>query len=220
MCLTDRLSFSCHHSFQLKFMWGNLTLASTEKKDVLVPCLKAGHVGVVSVEFIAPTLEGTYTSHWRLSHKGQQFGPRVWCSIIVDPFPYTESSDNIEKSMISSSKGADLTCQQEVSIGRVTKTKRAHSQLVVLQKSGEASFSPPSNTSCAYIGPSPQGLCLHVLRILVQASLSAFVSLCSDVWLASVLHEGKQSCLACGPAELMPLLLNSHLSCISLVYVS
>ncbi|XP_007449945.1 PREDICTED: next to BRCA1 gene 1 protein [Lipotes vexillifer] len=98
---------------KLKFMWGNLTLASTEKKDVLVPCLKAGHVGVVSVEFIAPTLEGTYTSHWRLSHKGQQFGPRVWCSIIVDPFPSTESSDNIEKSMISSSKGDDLTCQQE-----------------------------------------------------------------------------------------------------------
>ncbi|KAM9044275.1 next to BRCA1 gene 1 protein isoform 3-T3 [Megaptera novaeangliae] len=98
---------------KLKFMWGNLTLASTEKKDVLVPCLKAGHVGVVSVEFIAPTLEGTYTSHWRLSHKGQQFGPRVWCSIIVDPFPSTESPDNVEKSMISSSKGDDLTCQQE-----------------------------------------------------------------------------------------------------------
>ncbi|XP_006042679.1 next to BRCA1 gene 1 protein isoform X6 [Bubalus bubalis] len=98
---------------KLKFMWGNLTLASTEKKDVLVPCLKAGHVGVVSVEFIAPTLEGTYTSHWRLSHKGQQFGPRVWCSIIVDPFPSTESPDNSEKSMMSSSRGDDLTCQQE-----------------------------------------------------------------------------------------------------------
>uniref|UniRef100_A0A2I2YMR2 Next to BRCA1 gene 1 protein n=1 Tax=Gorilla gorilla gorilla TaxID=9595 RepID=A0A2I2YMR2_GORGO len=98
---------------KLKFMWGNLTLASTEKKDVLVPCLKAGHVGVVSVEFIAPALEGTYTSHWRLSHKGQQFGPRVWCSIIVDPFPSKESPDNIEKGMISSSKTDDLTCQQE-----------------------------------------------------------------------------------------------------------
>uniref|UniRef100_A0A8C6EA00 Next to BRCA1 gene 1 protein n=1 Tax=Moschus moschiferus TaxID=68415 RepID=A0A8C6EA00_MOSMO len=98
---------------KLKFMWGNLTLASTEKKDVLVPCLKAGHVGVVSVEFIAPTLEGTYTSHWRLSHKGQQFGPRVWCSIIVDPFPSAESPDNSEKSTISSSRGDDLTCQQE-----------------------------------------------------------------------------------------------------------
>uniref|UniRef100_A0A8C3XAL1 Next to BRCA1 gene 1 protein n=1 Tax=Catagonus wagneri TaxID=51154 RepID=A0A8C3XAL1_9CETA len=98
---------------KLKFMWGNLTLASAEKKDVLVPCLKAGHVGVVSVEFIAPALEGTYTSHWRLSHKGQQFGPRVWCSIIVDPFPSTESPNDVGKGMISSSKVDSLTCQQE-----------------------------------------------------------------------------------------------------------
>lgn len=98
---------------KLKFMWGNLTMASTEKKDVLVPCLKAGHVGIVSVEFIAPALEGTYTSHWRLSHRGQQFGPRVWCSIIVDPLCSTESSDNIEKSMINSSTTGDLICQQE-----------------------------------------------------------------------------------------------------------
>lgn len=96
-------------------MWGNLTLASTEKKDVLVPCLKAGHVGVVSVEFIAPTLEGTYTSHWRLSHKGQQFGPRVWCSIIVDPFPSAENPENVERSLISSGKADDFTCEQEVS---------------------------------------------------------------------------------------------------------
>ncbi|KAM8817753.1 next to BRCA1 gene 1 protein isoform 2-T3 [Rhynchonycteris naso] len=97
---------------KLKFMWGNLTMASTEKKDVLVPCLKAGHVGIVSVEFIAPALEGTYTSHWRLSHKGQQFGPRIWCSIIVDPFS-SESSDSIEKGMINSSETGDLACQQE-----------------------------------------------------------------------------------------------------------
>lgn len=98
---------------KLKFMWGNLTLASPEKKDVVVPCLKAGHVGIVSVQFIAPTLEGTYTSHWRLSHKGQQFGPRVWCSIIVDPFPSSESPDNIERNEISSSKADDFTCEQE-----------------------------------------------------------------------------------------------------------
>lgn len=96
-------------------MWGNLTLASAEKKDVVVPCLKAGHVGVVSVEFIAPTLEGTYTSHWRLSHKGQQFGPRVWCSIIVDSFPSSDSPDNVERGMITSIKADDLTCEQEVS---------------------------------------------------------------------------------------------------------
>lgn len=98
---------------KLKLMWGNLTLASTEKKDVLVPCLKAGHVGIVSVEFIAPTLEGMYTSHWRLSHKGQQFGPRVWCSIIVDPFPSTDVPNDLEKGIIGSDKGDNLTCQQE-----------------------------------------------------------------------------------------------------------
>lgn len=76
--------------FQLKLMWGNLTLASSEKKDVLVPSLPSGHVGTVSVEFVAPNIEGTYTSHWRLSHRGEQFGPRIWCSIVVDPSPATD----------------------------------------------------------------------------------------------------------------------------------
>ncbi|KFO93420.1 Next to BRCA1 1, partial [Buceros rhinoceros silvestris] len=75
---------------KLKLMWGNLTLASSEKKDVLVPSLPSGHVGTVSVEFVAPNIEGTYTSHWRLSHRGEQFGPRIWCSIVVDPSPATD----------------------------------------------------------------------------------------------------------------------------------
>lgn len=42
-------------------------------------------VGVVSVALCAPAVEGSYTSHWRLAHAGEQFGPRVWCSIVVDP---------------------------------------------------------------------------------------------------------------------------------------
>ncbi|NWX36322.1 NBR1 protein, partial [Notiomystis cincta] len=90
---------------KLKLMWGNLTLASSEKKDVLVPSLPSGQVGTVSVEFVAPNIEGTYTSHWRLSHRGEQFGPRIWCSIVVDPSPaadYVESdwkdSDSCQKS--------------------------------------------------------------------------------------------------------------------------
>ncbi|NWY70478.1 NBR1 protein, partial [Erithacus rubecula] len=78
---------------KLKLMWGNLTLASSEKKDVLVPSLPSGQVGTVSVEFVAPNIEGTYTSHWRLSHRGEQFGPRIWCSIVVDPSP---SADYVE----------------------------------------------------------------------------------------------------------------------------
>ncbi|XP_016313923.1 LOW QUALITY PROTEIN: next to BRCA1 gene 1 protein-like [Sinocyclocheilus anshuiensis] len=70
---------------KLRFMWGNLTLGSREQKEVAVPFLQPGQVGVVSVAFVAPLLEGTYTSHWRLAHCGVQFGPRVWCSIIVVP---------------------------------------------------------------------------------------------------------------------------------------
>ncbi|XP_016159852.1 PREDICTED: next to BRCA1 gene 1 protein isoform X2 [Ficedula albicollis] len=96
---------------KLKLMWGNLTLASSEKKDVLVPSLPSGQVGTVSVEFVAPNIEGTYTSHWRLSHRGEQFGPRIWCSIVVDPSPaadYIESdwkdSDSCQKSRASRTK--------------------------------------------------------------------------------------------------------------------
>lgn len=64
-------------------MWGNLALESQEQKEVAVPFLKPGQVGMVSVAFVAPMVEGTYTSHWRLAHCGVQFGPRVWCSIVV-----------------------------------------------------------------------------------------------------------------------------------------
>uniref|UniRef100_A0A3Q0S3B2 NBR1 autophagy cargo receptor a n=1 Tax=Amphilophus citrinellus TaxID=61819 RepID=A0A3Q0S3B2_AMPCI len=68
---------------KLVFMWGNLSLASEEKREVPVPLLPPGHVGMVSVALVAPVTEGTYTSHWRLAHCGSQFGPRVWCSIVV-----------------------------------------------------------------------------------------------------------------------------------------
>ncbi|XP_051894314.1 NBR1 autophagy cargo receptor a isoform X2 [Pristis pectinata] len=78
---------------KLQFMWGNLTLAFPAKKEVSVPFLQPGEIGVVSVKFVAPNFEGTYTSHWRLAHKGEQFGPRVWCSIVIDaPLP-TEVAD-------------------------------------------------------------------------------------------------------------------------------
>ncbi|XP_036408833.1 next to BRCA1 gene 1 protein-like isoform X1 [Megalops cyprinoides] len=81
---------------KLKFMWGNLTVASSEKqKEVAVPFLQPGQVGVVSVAFTAPAAEGTYTSHWRLAHQGEQFGPRVWCSIVVDPLAPAGAADSM-----------------------------------------------------------------------------------------------------------------------------
>ncbi|KFP64768.1 Next to BRCA1 1 [Cariama cristata] len=98
---------------KLKLMWGNLTLASSEKKDVLVPSLPSGQVGTISVEFVAPNIEGTYTSHWRLSHRGEQFGPRIWCSIVVDPSPAT---DYLESSWKDS-----VFCQKD----KASRTKQA-----------------------------------------------------------------------------------------------
>uniref|UniRef100_A0A8C6ZI93 Next to BRCA1 gene 1 protein n=1 Tax=Nothoprocta perdicaria TaxID=30464 RepID=A0A8C6ZI93_NOTPE len=85
---------------KLKLMWGNLTLASSEKKDVLVPSLPSGQVGTVSVEFVAPNIEGIYTSHWRLSHRGEQFGPRIWCSIVVDPSPDNDSDAQLVGNLV------------------------------------------------------------------------------------------------------------------------
>ncbi|XP_009959895.1 PREDICTED: next to BRCA1 gene 1 protein [Leptosomus discolor] len=101
---------------KLKLMWGNLTLASSEKKDVLVPSLPSGHVGTVSVEFVAPNIEGTYTSHWRLSHRGEQFGPRIWCSIVVDPSPATDYPESNWKDSDSCQKGEASSTKQDASL--------------------------------------------------------------------------------------------------------
>uniref|UniRef100_A0A8B9SY82 NBR1 autophagy cargo receptor n=1 Tax=Anas platyrhynchos TaxID=8839 RepID=A0A8B9SY82_ANAPL len=99
---------------KLKLMWGNLTLASSEKKDVLVPSLPSGQVGTVSVEFVAPNIEGTYTSHWRLSHRGEQFGPRIWCSIVVDPTSATESLESNWKDSNSNQKDKSSSSNKQV----------------------------------------------------------------------------------------------------------
>nr|XP_028557952.1 next to BRCA1 gene 1 protein isoform X2 [Podarcis muralis] len=97
---------------KLKFMWGNLTLVSSDRKDVLVPSLLPGQEGVVSVEFVAPPMEGTYTSHWRLSHRGEQFGPRIWCSIVVDPSCNTDCPENSKLVSSFSQKGSSH-CKKE-----------------------------------------------------------------------------------------------------------
>ncbi|KAM6399364.1 next to BRCA1 gene 1 protein [Rhynochetos jubatus] len=101
---------------KLKLMWGNLTLASPEKKDVLVPSLASGQVGTVSVEFVAPNIEGTYTSHWRLSHRGEQFGPRIWCSIIVDPSPATDYAESTRKDCDAGQKDKASSTEQDASL--------------------------------------------------------------------------------------------------------
>ncbi|XP_039553148.1 next to BRCA1 gene 1 protein isoform X3 [Passer montanus] len=101
---------------KLKLMWGNLTLASAEKKDVIVPSLPSGQVGTVSVEFVAPNIEGTYTSHWRLSHRGEQFGPRIWCSIVVDPSPAADYVESDWKDSDSCQKGKASRTKEDASL--------------------------------------------------------------------------------------------------------
>ncbi|XP_017339156.1 NBR1 autophagy cargo receptor a isoform X1 [Ictalurus punctatus] len=97
---------------KLKFMWGNLALESQEQKEVAVPFLKPGQVGMVSVAFVAPMLEGTYTSHWRLAHCGVQFGPRVWCSIVVVPSSGQKLNSHSSKAFMNkhSVLGMDVMC--------------------------------------------------------------------------------------------------------------
>ncbi|KAG8446903.1 hypothetical protein GDO86_014377 [Hymenochirus boettgeri] len=106
---------------KLTFMWGNLTLGSSSHKESPVPSLLPNEVGTLSVEFMAPALEGTYTSHWRLTHKGDQFGPRVWCNIIVDSLSCSESMDLKEK-CTSSSHTSHMISQEES--GTIESVKR------------------------------------------------------------------------------------------------
>ncbi|NWT05061.1 NBR1 protein, partial [Mionectes macconnelli] len=138
---------------KLKLMWGNLTLASSEKKDVLVPSLPSGQVGTVSVEFVAPNIEGTYTSHWRLSHRGEQFGPRIWCSIVVDPSPAAEclesdwkDSDSCQKSNSSSTK-QDTSLKTETGaqlMGETTEQAEISLPLKIKNLPSEREFYIPS----------------------------------------------------------------------------
>lgn len=72
----------------LKYIWGNELLETiTGQKEIPVPRLKPFEVGLISITFKAPTGSafGRYTSQWRLHHKGESFGPRLECSIILDP---------------------------------------------------------------------------------------------------------------------------------------
>lgn len=88
-----------------------------KNSDVLIlncVCVCVCQVGLVSVALCAPTLEGTYTSHWRLAHGGEQFGPRVWCSIVVDPeAPTAISADGLLVSPCVTPQVSTLVCHEK-----------------------------------------------------------------------------------------------------------
>lgn len=72
----------------LKYCWGN-ELFETEGrvKEIAVPRLKPWEEGRIALNFVAPNghFNGQYQSHWRLHHRGQPFGQRLICQIVVDP---------------------------------------------------------------------------------------------------------------------------------------
>ncbi|XP_073539714.1 next to BRCA1 gene 1 protein isoform X4 [Phyllobates terribilis] len=126
---------------KLKFMWGNLTLSSSSRKEASVPSLLPGQMGVLSVEFVAPALEGTYTSHWRLAHKGEQFGPRIWCSIIVDSLPCAENLEDLEKEMSSVKISSHMDKEEEGCSAHVTQQVRGGTDKVMLSSHLRSSHS-------------------------------------------------------------------------------
>ena len=87
---------------QLKYLWGDIKVLSSDPMDI--PPLSAGEEGPLCVDFEAPSSPGQYQSHWRLTQKGEQFGHRVWCNIIVDMAevlePTCEKKKTVQEEMI------------------------------------------------------------------------------------------------------------------------
>ena len=72
----------------LKFCWGNELFDTEDKiREIPVPRLKPWEEGRITLPFVAPIghFYGQYVSHWRLHHRGQPFGQRLICQVIVDP---------------------------------------------------------------------------------------------------------------------------------------
>ncbi|XP_054751943.2 next to BRCA1 gene 1 protein-like [Lytechinus pictus] len=87
---------------KLRYLWGNIKVLSPD--PMIIPLLLPGEEGPICVDFEAPAKPGHYQSHWRLTQKGEQFGHRVWCNIIVDEAeilePKCESKKTVQEELI------------------------------------------------------------------------------------------------------------------------
>ncbi|XP_070569571.1 LOW QUALITY PROTEIN: next to BRCA1 gene 1 protein-like [Ptychodera flava] len=79
---------------KLKLLWGSIDILCGP--EVAVPPVPPGQEGTVSVEFEAPKRPGQYQSHWRMCQGDEEFGHRVWCSIIVDEAEILEPQHDSE----------------------------------------------------------------------------------------------------------------------------
>jgi hypothetical protein len=70
----------------LRYVWGHSELEPFNKViEVQAPQLRPGEEGKVAIRFQAPKSPGVYQSHWRLHHRGQPFGQRLICKVVIDP---------------------------------------------------------------------------------------------------------------------------------------
>ncbi|CAD5123871.1 DgyrCDS12178 [Dimorphilus gyrociliatus] len=76
------------NSVAITYLYGNLP--ATQANFSVRP-VKPKDSGVIEVDLQAPLEPGHYSCHWILTRHGEQFGKRVWCSIVV-PSPSDHSS--------------------------------------------------------------------------------------------------------------------------------
>ncbi|CAG2169536.1 unnamed protein product [Oppiella nova] len=72
----------------LRYVWGHPELEPFGRvTEVQAPTLRPGEEGRVTIRFTSPnpSTPTRYQSHWRLHHRGQPFGQRLECKVIVDP---------------------------------------------------------------------------------------------------------------------------------------
>ena len=103
----------------LRYVWGNAELEPCNNiKEIQVPPLKPGEEGRISIPFISPksSVLAFYQSHWRLHHRGQPFGQRLVCKIIVDP---KLAADQLVYHSAMSSKAAK-TKEESIAIDKIS----------------------------------------------------------------------------------------------------
>ncbi|XP_071486099.1 next to BRCA1 gene 1 protein-like [Diadema antillarum] len=87
---------------KLKYLWGDIKILASDPMEI--PPLSPGEEAPVCVDFEAPPAPGQYQSHWRLTQKGEQFGHRVWCNVVVDEpeilEPRCEQKKTLQEEMI------------------------------------------------------------------------------------------------------------------------
>ena len=139
----------------LKYCWGNELFETEGKvKEVNVPRLRPWEEGRIALNFVAPHghFNGQYQSHWRLHHRGQPFGQRLICQIVVDPrAPVPEKAlPEWKPRKVKSREAKARKAQKDLAEAAV---KMIRFQEMVVKSQLQSHTATPLNTP--FDGPSP-----------------------------------------------------------------